>query len=304
MGKPATLVCPENRNATTSAAPPVSHAPNEQVASRVFKPVLERGVDVAVLKRLILFVIVVAMLAAGPQRVRAGSPGQGGGPQARAFEAVSIKRNRTAAEASDTNTTPGRLSLINVTPLSLVRRAFGVDEAQIVGAPAWTASERYDIVAVTASGETLRDATRQPYLQALLADRWQLRFHRETRDLQGYSLVAARGGSRIRPHTGPGDYAMPVTPSADGRLVLRSTRGNMTRLAEILSRQTGRFVTNDTGLSGEYDFVLTWAPDRIADSVGPSLFTALQEQLGLRLASATRAVAVIVIDRIERPSEN
>ena len=119
-------------------------------------------------------------------------PGQIGAAQSLDFEAVSIKRNRTASDASDTNTTPGRLSLINVTPLSLIRRAFGVDDAQIVGAPAWTSSERYDIVAVMTRGDVLTDTTRQPLLQKLLEDRWKLRVHRETRALQGYSLVPVR----------------------------------------------------------------------------------------------------------------
>ena len=87
-------------------------------------------------------------------------------------------------------------------------------------------------------------------------------------------------------------------------MVLRSTRGNMGRLVEILSGLTNSLVIDDTGISGEYDFTLEWAPDQNTDAVGPSLFTALPEQLGLRLAPATKPVETIVIDHIERPAEN
>jgi uncharacterized protein (TIGR03435 family) len=103
-------------------------------------------------------------------------------PPEKVFEVVSIKRNQTGAAASDTNTTPGRLTLVNVTLMSVIRRAFGVLDPQIVGAPDWLFSERYDIVAVTGDDAELTDENRQAYLQAALADRCQFRFHRETRE--------------------------------------------------------------------------------------------------------------------------
>jgi uncharacterized protein (TIGR03435 family) len=220
------------------------------------------------------------------------------------FDAVSIKRNRTAAVASDTNTTPGRLSLVNVTLVSVIRRAFRVLDPQIVGAPDWLFSERYDILAVTGDGTDLTDDRRQAYLQALLADRCQFSFHRETRELRTYSLAPSKSGARLVAHTGPGEYSMRVQPVDDGRLRLRSTRGNMPRLAEILAGQVGDLVADRTGLAGEYDFTLEWVPNQNDSTAGPSLFTALDEQLGLRLESAKSPVQAIVIDRIERPTEN
>jgi uncharacterized protein (TIGR03435 family) len=239
--------------------------------------------------------IIVAALAISPPIARS---------QEKAFDVVSIKRNRTAAEASDTNTTPGRLSLVNVTPLSLIRRAFGVQDAQIIDAPGWLSSERYDVVAVTGNAATLSDKERQPFLQDLLADRWQFRFHREMREIRVYSLVRLQNGPTPTSHTGPGEYSMRIEPTADGRLALRSIRGNMMRFAEILTRQIGDLVVDGTGLSGEYDFNLQWEPDQNAGATGPSLFAALQEQLGLKLESAKRSVPAIVIDHIERPTEN
>ena len=96
---------------------------------------------------------------------------------------------------------------------------------------------------------------------------------------------------------------MKVEPTG-GRIVVRSTRGNIGRLVEILSRYTDRLVFDDTSLTGEFDFTLEWLQDPGADVAGPTLFTALREQLGLRLVSTRRAIPVIVVDHLERPSAN
>jgi uncharacterized protein (TIGR03435 family) len=224
--------------------------------------------------------------------------------QTRTFEVVSIKPNRSGAVASDTNTTPGRLSLTNVTPLSLIFRAFGVLAPQVVGAPDWLSSERYDVVAVTEGPVELNDKDRQPFIRSMLAERWKFRFHTETRNMNLYSLGQSKDGSKMASYNGSGEYAMKLGSADGGRTVLRSTRGNMGRLVEILSGLTNSLVFNDTGLSGAYDFTLEWVQDQNTEATGPSLFTALQEQLGLRLASVRKPVEVIVIDHIERPSEN
>jgi uncharacterized protein (TIGR03435 family) len=224
--------------------------------------------------------------------------------QERAFDVASIKRNRTGAVGSDTNTTPGRVTLVNVTLMSVVLRAFGVLNQQVIGAPDWLSTERYDIVATTADATALTDDVRQAYFQGLLADRCRFRFHRETRAIRVYSLVPSKEGFKLIAHTGPGEYAMRVQPTDDGRLRLRSTRGNMKRLAEILAGQTGDLVADRTGLSGEYDFTLEWVPDVNTGAPGSSVFTALTEQLGLKLDSAKTPIPVVVIERIERPTED
>lgn len=219
-----------------------------------------------------------------------------------AFEVVSIKPNRSGAAASDTETTPGRITLVNVTPLSLVIRAFGVLRPQIVEAPDWLATERYDVVAAVPEGRVLNDRDRQEYFQRMLTERWKLRYHRDTRKLRVYSLLVS-DKAKLLTHTGPGEYGMKVE-NAGPRVVLRSTRGNMGRLTEILTGFVGNTVSNDTGLTGEYDFVLDWVQDPRSDVPGPSLFTALREQAGLRLESLEKEMPVVVIDQIERPSEN
>jgi uncharacterized protein (TIGR03435 family) len=217
------------------------------------------------------------------------------------FEVVSIKPNKSGAPSSETDTSPGRISVVNGTPLSLLLRAFGVTAFQIVGAPDWVATERYDVVATVPDGRVLNDQERQPFFEKMLTERWQLRYHRETRNLRVYSLV--NEGSKLTARAGPGEYGMKVE-RAGPRVILRSTRGNTQRLVEILGGFVGGVVSNDSGLGGEYDFTLEWIQDAAAADAGPTLFTALREQLGLRLVSAEKPAPVIVIDRIERPSAN
>ena len=147
----------------------------------------------------------------------------------------------------------------------------------------------------------LNDQDRQSFFEKMLAERWKLRYHRDTRNLRVNSLV--NEGSKLVPHTGSGEYSMKVE-LAGPRRILRSTRGNMGRLAEMLGGFVGSPVSNDTRLSGEYDFTLEWVQDAAANDTGPTLFTALREELGLRLVSAEKPAPVIVIDHIERPSEN
>ena len=240
-----------------------------------------------------LLVAALAAVESGFSRIQAQS----------AFEVVSIKPNTSGAAASETETTPGRINLVNVTPLSLLLRAFGVPAFQIAGAPGWVATERYDVVATVPGGAVLNDLTRQSFIRQMLAERWRLRYHEETRNIRVYSLVASKDPSRLIRHTGPGEYAMKVERIGP-RVILRSTRGNMQRLTEILGGFVGNAVTNDTGLSGEYDFTLEWVQEANATDSGPSLFTALREQIGLRLESAERPMPVFVIDHIDRPSEN
>ena len=222
--------------------------------------------------------------------------------QSSAFDVVSIRRNNSGAPGSETDTEAGRISLINATPLSLVLRAFGVRAPQVIGLPGWAATERYDVIVTVARGQVLNDRDRQPFFQKMLEDRWQLGFHRDTRRMRVYSLVVS-DPSKLAVDKGQGEYAMRVE-NTGGRAILRSTNGNMGRLAEMLTGFAGNVVFDDTGLTGEYDFTLDWVRDVSADAPGPSLFTALPEQIGLRLVSVEKPVPVVVIDRFERPSDN
>jgi uncharacterized protein (TIGR03435 family) len=142
--------------------------------------------------------------------------------------------------------------------LSVVLWAFGILGPQVIGAPDWLATERYDILAVTGDDAALTDENRRAYLQAFLAERCQFRFHQERREIRVYSLVPSKTGAKLVEHTGPGEYAMRVQPAEDGRLRLRSTKGNLPRLAEILTGQVDVLVV-DHRLAGQYDFALEGA---------------------------------------------
>jgi uncharacterized protein (TIGR03435 family) len=137
-------------------------------------------------------------------------------------------------------------------------------------------------------------------LQTLLAERFHLVLHRETRSLQAYVLEVAKGGSKLEQSTGEGSS----TDSRRGGMVARGT--TMDRFAQVLARQMDLPVANQTGLEGAFNFKLEWAPEsaRPEPNAGPSIFTALQEQLGLRLRTQKAPVEVLVIDRAERPTEN
>jgi uncharacterized protein (TIGR03435 family) len=220
------------------------------------------------------------------------------------FEVVSIKRHRTPATASSgTNKMPTPLNLVDVTLLSVIHRAFGVVGPQIIGAPDWLFRERYDIVGMTADGDELSADCHRAYLQSVLDDRCQFLFHRETRRMPTYSLRQSMNGPKLAVSDGSGEYGMRVRPTDEGGRRLRST-GNMAQLVEVLTGEVGEVVADRTGATGEYDFTLEWMPDADDGDSGPSLFTALTQQLGLRLVAANCLVQAIVIDRIERPIEN
>jgi uncharacterized protein (TIGR03435 family) len=229
--------------------------------------------------------------------------GQTAASQPEAFQIVSIKLHRNGGDDNSMKTSLGRLKAVNVTPKELLLYAFGVRESQLIGGPDWLTKERFDVEAVTGTSDDLNRATLQPLLQSMFADRFKLKFHRENRELPVYSLVLAKGGPKLTAHSGEGQ---PLTSihSSSGKNFVNARRTTMKRLAEVLSQQTDRFVIDNTDLGGEYDFSLAWTDDLAVDSQEPSLFTAIQEKLGLKLERAKDRVQVIVIDSLERPSEN
>ena len=124
-----------------------------------------------------------------------------------------------------------------------------------------------------------------------------------TKEVRVYSLVVAKGGAKLTAHTGEGDSSNRIN-NGSGKASVNSTNVSMASFAGILAGRLDRVVIDDTGLKGGYDLKLEWAPNPAPDSAEPSLFTALREQLGLKLESAKGPVEIIVIDNIERPSEN
>jgi uncharacterized protein (TIGR03435 family) len=248
---------------------------------------------------------------------------------------ASIKLNKSAdRRAMIMPARGGRFTATNIPLQFLITLAYDVKDFQLFGAPAWLASERYDIEA-KAEGDPGFDAVR-PMLQTLLEDRLQFKFHRETKELAVYALVVAKAGKLHQaegecgprpdgPPPPPEPGKMP-SPPCGGFFVfpgrLSGQKIAITQLIDSLSRFTGRTVLDKTNLTGKYDIDLQYTPEQgqfqgppggapnglpplpPIDPNGPSLFTALQEQLGLKLQSQKGPVEMIVIDHIERPSEN
>lgn len=223
--------------------------------------------------------------------------------QSPSFEVASIKPNNNGGGPSYQAESPGRYTAVNITIGTLIEYAFGVKNFQISGGPGWLNGDRYDIAATTGTSKDLKAEELQPYLQALLAERLQLRFHRETKEMQVYALGIAKAGPKLTAHAGPGDTSANMTNRPD-KSSMKCTNRSMKSFADNLGRSLDQVVIDKTGLSGGYDFTLEWAPNPTPDSPEPSLFTALQEQLGLKLESTKGPVEIIVIDNIERPSEN
>jgi uncharacterized protein (TIGR03435 family) len=199
----------------------------------------------------------------------------------------------------------------------LIVLAYGLHtQDEIVNLPAWARTDGFDIKSKTdeetaAAFKKLPDAEvdrkLQPMLQSLLADRFQLKIHRELRQLPVYNLLVAKGGPKIKLSTKAG-----VGGSGMSNGYISGDGVPVSTLAFNLSNEIDRQVIDKTGLTGNYDFKLTWTPDEMkaapdssaSSDSGPSVFAAIQEQLGLKLEPAKGSVDVYVIDHIEKPSEN
>jgi uncharacterized protein (TIGR03435 family) len=219
-----------------------------------------------------------------------------------AFDIATIKpappqsEGRTSTRmSSDTDT--GKLNYTNVNLKEVIGKAYKVQQYQIAG-PDWIETERFDIVARFPPHSTGDQVPLM--LQALLEDRFKLALHRETKELPTYALVVAKNGPKFKTTESEG-----LTINSNRTHWHVEAKASMHRLAEILSEEVGRPVLDQTGLSGSYEMTLDWAPDDAPANdatAGPSIFTALQEQLGLRLDSAKGPVEMLVIDRAERTS--
>ena len=216
-------------------------------------------------------------------------------PQRAVFEVASVRPS--GADGSNGGVTPGQdgITAHGASLFLLIRVAYNLQDYQISG-PAWLRDQRYDIAA-KASGPVSQDTLRT-MLQSLLAERFKLSTHRESQERSVYALVPVPGGHRLRQSK---EGTRGGTSAEIGRLVFTGATmpGLALRLTQILSMP----VVDSTGLAGPYDFTLEWQQDDNAPGI--SLFTALQEQLGLKLEPRRVAVDVLVIDRAERvPTEN
>jgi uncharacterized protein (TIGR03435 family) len=197
----------------------------------------------------------------------------------------------------------GRLRITNAATRFLILDTFRIQKEQIVGGPGWLDTDRFDIEAKTGRPEKITQDQVPPLLENLLAERFHFRFHRETRDLTVNLLDIDKNGPKLKPSADGTATDMRMN-QGPGKSQLTGTGVSMQSLAAYLGLFLGRIVVDQSGLKGNYDLTLEWSPDQTNDTAAPSLFTALQEQLGLRLHSGRAPVEMIVIDSVEKPSEN
>ena len=252
-----------------------------------------------------------------------------------AFDIASIKPNTSGAMGESVRFFPpsGRVTMTNVTVRRLILQAYQLQDTQLSGGPKWIDSDHFDIAANAEGVSNPTPPQRWEMVKSLLVDRFKLKVHTESRELSVFALILARGdgklGGQLRkfegdcspptaPRTAPPD---PSGPQPCGTLRAGPGRMNFTgvtmdTLAQQISLRVGRSVIDRTGLTGRFTLDAEFASqprpgdiadpasvDRPADSA-PSIYTALQEQLGLKLDSQKQAVDVLIIDSVERPVEN
>jgi uncharacterized protein (TIGR03435 family) len=237
------------------------------------------------------------------------------------FEVASVKPTPAARSGSDHDTyfrglPGGRFSAENASLGMLIMNAYRVDSSQISGG-SWLrfGGDRYDIEAkaddqdprfkaADAAGPAAKQALRDSMLRTLLEDRFKLAVHRETKETSGYALVVAKSGPKLTESTeareGDGSISVP------GRGRLTGQKAPLSMLAAQLTRLVGRTVTDETGLEGGFDFNLEWTPEETPADLAsaPSIFTAIQEQLGLKMEARKERTEMIVIDQVEKPDAN
>jgi uncharacterized protein (TIGR03435 family) len=243
--------------------------------------------------------------------------------QTNTFEVISLKRNNSpTASMKLPIPSGGRFTATNVSVKTLISMAWNTRGTQLVGAPAWTAADKYDVDARAAS----LDTTREQYLsmlQSLLSDRFKLRVHQETRELQVYTLSPLKSGLRLK--TADEQSCAPATTASrqsdtvacgtwfTGPFSLDGRGMSLAQIAAALAVVLGRPVEDRTLANGRFDLHLEFSPDGLnlgngaadtaAESTRPSIFTALQEQAGMKLESHKEPAEIVVIDSIERAAE-
>jgi uncharacterized protein (TIGR03435 family) len=223
--------------------------------------------------------------------------------QTPAFEVASIHRNLNGGENTQISISGGRLTVTNASPKTLIRNAYGLLGFQLDGGPRWLDMDMYDIVATTGRSEKIPEDQFKLLLQSLLADRFGLKAHWETREASVYALTMDKGGLKFKQTSGTQEPGINTSKRA-GRGQMKGTAEPISILASNLGNQLGAIVLDKTDLAGAYDWTLAWSLDPAIDSTDPSLFTALREQLGLRLTAQKGPMEVLVIDNVQRPSEN
>jgi uncharacterized protein (TIGR03435 family) len=237
-----------------------------------------------------------------PLVVASGRKGVDANVKVPAFDVVSVKEHKSDDHMMGYRYSEGGFTTQNMSVKSLIAMAYGVRPDLISGGPGWMPAVGYDINAKVASEDLetlakLGPEQRTGMLAAVLEDRFKLKTHRETKMLPTYDLVVAKGGPHLKDAAG-------TEPSwTTGTGMFKLTDSSAQSIADQLAHATQHNVADKTGLKGMYDVELKWTPE---DSTGdaPPIFTAVQEQLGLRLQPSKGPVETLVVDHLEKPTEN
>lgn len=251
----------------------------------------------------------------------AGNPGA----HAQSFEVATVKPTGPLDASSGRYIrmqSANRFQAKNCTVKQLIAAAYNLNPRAISGGPSWAESDRYEILATTPGDRRPAYEDQMAMLARLLTDRFQLTFHREAKNFSIYEITISKTGSKLKTTQAqpdaPSNLTSVVSPAPGGgidHIVLPARNVTMPQFAAVLQRAIlDRPVVDNTGLTGRYDFDLDWTPDETQfegqlpqvtpDSGKPSFFTAFQEQLGLKIEATRGPVQALVIDHLERPSDN
>jgi uncharacterized protein (TIGR03435 family) len=254
-------------------------------------------------------------------------------PQTPAFEVATVKLSDPATHMRSIRRVPGgRLTVTGMPLKDLITFAYDVKSSQVTGGPGWVETELYDI---NAKAEGNPDADQlKAMLKNLLAERFQVTIHREQKEFSIYALIPGKAGKAAAPNLAeskvadcPANGPPPAAPKPGelpcggirmSRNQMNATGVTMVQFVNALSNILGRVVIDKSGIPGKYDIKLEWTPDEgqpalgpgpapappPADTAGPSIYTAVQEQLGLKLDSQKAPLDVLVIDNAAKPSDN
>jgi uncharacterized protein (TIGR03435 family) len=241
------------------------------------------------------------------------------------YEIVSVKVNKSETGGMSWNMTPDGIRMVNVRLRELVLTAYDLHNAtdeQVTGMPKWAEDKHFDVEAKVSEDDLeaykeLKYDDRAPLLLAALQERFKLRAHIELHDLPIYSLVVAKSGPKFKPAeegntyanglkfngkaAGPGSMSINVSGTSNHAEFQATSLEN---LVSNLTMQVSRQVQDNTGLTGKYDFKLDWSSEDAKDPALPGIFTALEDQLGLKLVPAKGPVECVVVDHVEEPTEN
>jgi uncharacterized protein (TIGR03435 family) len=228
------------------------------------------------------------------------------------FDAVVIKPTKEAGDNDGTDSRRSAFKGTNVTLKRLLVNAYGIREPLIYGLPSWAENDHWDVNAKVSDPDpeqmkALTKEQRRAMLQAMLAERFHLKAHIVMKVQPIYELTVTAGGPKFKA-SAPGETTGTGIDGNDGVIRLEGTAITLTSLADSLSPSMDRTVVDKTALAGAYNILLRWTSDRapqpLPDDAPPVIFTAIEEQLGLKLAPTKGPAPTLVVDRVEKPTEN